>query len=93
MENLNELILRGCSGSPDATELEKAIAAAYWAGQSAARAEERQNMIDRVASFDFGRYHRLQQAVIDHLYPDHERRATEGLRVEALEIRDWDFDL
>ena len=69
-----------------------AISAAYWAGQSQARAEERGNLRERVRTLFTHKFGKLLRKIIDHLAPYDQLKATEGLKSEHEEFLTWDFN-
>jgi hypothetical protein len=87
------MVSRGSKTDGTATELERLVATAYWAGQSDGRGDERNNLKKRVENFIFGRYCNVQNSVIESISPCVERRATEGLFRERDELLGFDFDI
>ena len=65
--------------------VQDAIAAAYWAGQSAARAEEREANRVAIASAPSTRYHKIVAKALAGVNTS----AVEGLTSEAAEISSW----
>lgn len=87
------MVRRGTATDGSAREIERLVAAAYWAGQSDARADERARLNSRVQALTFGRYHRQQRALVAALCPAHELRAAAGLSSERDEILAFDYNL
>ena len=75
----------------------KAIAAAYWAGQADARADERSVATSRMHHFaatqGLGRYWRKAMAAQEAIIPSNERKSVQGLCEERDEIKEWEFAL
>ena len=92
MKTLEALINEG--SQVGASQISKAIAAAYWAGQSDVRAEERLKALTRRNEFvqnGLGRYHKKVKEALDTLLPNLEIRSINGLVEEAEEIKQWTF--
>ena len=83
------------------TETERAIQAAYWAGQSDMRGKITEAVGKSIFSFSYGRYHNIERkaiaaAIASGLINKNARcfggHGDSGAE-EAAEIKDWDFDL
>lgn len=82
------------------TDIEKAIAAAYWAGQSKMRGIITEQVAQRLNSLPESRYHNVARAAAEHvclgvngINPNYLRGRGDSGHGEAAEILGWDFDL
>lgn len=90
---LQQLLAKGTASSADRTQVEAAIAAAYWAGQTDGIRQEREKVSARIHTLPPSRWHRFQARIVNLLTPPEELRAIPGLRDDAAEIKAWDFAL
>ena len=70
-------------------EIISAIGAAYWIGQSSARAEEREKNLIVKKNLPASRYHKLVSSVAGMF----QSNAVEGLKSEVNEMGSWDYNL
>ena len=90
MRTISEII------SNATTETEKAIQAAFWAGQSDMRGECTEQVRKSIETIKFGRYHKMQKKIIDHIVTNCGTLNVFGIdsgKGESREILDWDFDI
>ena len=83
------------------TDIEKAIQAAYWAGQSDMRGQITEDLAKRAREYRLGRYHNIERrammALLESSYINTNAEAFGGYgdsgKGEAAEILEWDFDI
>lgn len=82
------------------TETQRAVRAAYWAGQSMMRGLITEQLKQRLDSLPQSRYHRLVRAAAEHMCigvpcinSNYLHGRGDSGTGEAAEIMDWDFDL
>ncbi len=76
--------------SADLSAEQKAVQAAYWAGQANGRAQERLSLAARVVSLPAVPWHKLQARIVEALAPSEDMRSIDGLREEEAEILAWE---
>jgi len=100
MRTLSDILSAGQTNQEPATEIERAIAAAYWAGQSAMRGSITEQVAQRLSSLPKSRYHKIARQAAEHVclgvvginsnFLD--GRGDSGAE-EAAEFLSWEFDL
>src|SRR6266567_941536 len=96
---LSEIIKKVESGA-ECSEVEDAIAGAYWAGQSMMRGHITEQIASRMKALPISRYHRFARQAAEHVC-----LGVDGINVnyinaygdsgtgEAAEILDWEFEV
>lgn len=96
MKTLKEML-----AAENPTEIERAVQAAYWAGQSDMRGEVTEDVGKSVSNFTFGRYKNIERRAIDAAIStgliNKNAKAFGGYgdsgKSEVAEFLEWDFDL
>ncbi len=99
MRSLSDIIA-AVENQESATEVERAIAAAYWAGQSKMRGIITEQVAKRLTGLPESRYHNIARQAAEHvclgvngINPNYLRGRGDSGHCEAAEILGWDFDL